>query len=128
MGLATRVEVGQGLPVMRRTFSPLSRAGWPGDVSLAHQAFADKEGADAGRPELREVGMACDAAFGDEMDVLRHAAGEIDRGLERRLEGPQIAVVDADEFGVEAESAVEFDLVVYLDKASMRHSAAASRR
>ena len=46
----------------------------------------------------------------------RHADGEIDRGLERRFEGPQVAVVDADELGVERQRAVQLDLVVHLDQ------------
>ena len=46
----------------------------------------------------------------------RHADGEVDRGLQRRFEGAQIAVVDADELGVEAERAVELDLVVHFDQ------------
>ena len=41
---------------------------------------------------------------------------EIDRGLERRLEGAEVAVVDADELGVERQRAVELDLVVHLDQ------------
>ena len=63
-----------------------------------------------------DVGVGVDAALGDEVGLVGHADREIERGLERRLEGAEVAVVDADELGIEPERAVELDLVVHLDQ------------
>ena len=52
----------------------------------------------------------------DQMRAAGHAERQVDRGLQRRLEGAQVAVVDADELGVERQRPVELDLVVHLDQ------------
>ena len=44
-----------------------------------------------------DVGAAQDAALGDQQPVGRHARQQRQRGVERDLEGAQVAVVDADQ-------------------------------
>ena len=90
------------------------RAGGGGDVGLAHEAFADEEGVHAGLGQPLQVGVAGDAAFGDDDAVLRHARGEPLGRLQRGGEGLEVAVVDADQPAVERQRAVELLLVVHL--------------
>jgi len=71
---------------------------------------------EAGGAEAGEVGGGVDAAFGDFHDAGRNAGGEVERGLQRDLEGVQVAVVDADEVASSGESAVEFSGVVDFDE------------
>src|SRR5690606_5087059 len=66
-------------------------------VGLAHQAFADEEGGDAGAGEALAVVMGEDAAFADQQPVVGHLLRQFLGGLQRRLEGAQVAVVDADQ-------------------------------
>src|SRR5215510_15767486 len=86
---------------------PQQRARGRGDIGRAHQALADQEGADAGVCQALQVGVARDAALGDDDAVLGYARGEALRGLERGGEGLEVTVVDADQPAVELERAIE---------------------
>src|SRR6476469_5196261 len=80
----------------RRAFARQQRAGRRRHVGLPHQAFADEEGrhADPGQP--RQVGGCGDAAFADHQPILGDQRRQGLAGRQRRLEGAQVAVVDAD--------------------------------
>ena len=84
------------------------RAGCGGDVGLPHQAFADEEGGDADPCKPREIGRREDAAFADHQAVLRNVRRQRFAGRERRFEGAEVAVVDADHRRTELERAIEF--------------------
>ncbi len=58
--------------------------------------------------------MARDAALGDDDAILRHERGEAFGRRERRLEGLEVAVVDADEAAIELQRALGLGLVVHL--------------
>jgi hypothetical protein len=87
------------------------RPGGGGDVCLAHQGFADQEGVDAAGRQARQIG-ARHPAFGHDKAVAPQQRRQALGGGKRGLEGPEIAVVDADEAGLEAEGALEFGFVV----------------
>jgi hypothetical protein len=63
---------------------------------LAHQAFADEEGVEAGGAEAGDVFRCADTAFGDAESVCGDAGDEVERGFEVDGEGFEVAVVDAD--------------------------------
>src|SRR5262245_47362163 len=83
------------------------RAGGGGDVGLPHQALADQERMHARLREPLEVGMAVDAALGDDDAVLRHPWRQLLGRLKRGVEGLQVAIVDADQAAVEHQRAIE---------------------
>ena len=105
---AIRPPSGRGLRGSRR-----SRAR---DVGLAHEVLADEKAPRTMGREVRKVGGAGEAAFGDEEAAFRHAACKRPRGVEGRLEGLQVAVVDADERGGKVQRPVEFGGVMDLDE------------
>ena len=76
------------------------------DIGLAHQRLADQEAADAEAGHLREVLPGREAAFGDDDPVGRHAAGQPGRGAEVGFEGVEVAVVDAEEAGLQPAGAL----------------------
>ena len=66
--------------------------------------------------EPRHIGRREDAALADEQPVGRHQRRQALGHGERRLEGPEVAVVDADERRGEPQRALELRLVVHLDE------------
>src|SRR5262245_13015424 len=89
-------------------------AGGRRDVALPHQAFADQEGRDAYAGEVREIGGRGNSTLADGDALPRNLRCQPLAGGERGLEGPKIAVVDADQPGTAAERPVELVLVVNL--------------
>ena len=92
------------------------RAGRRRHVGLPHQAFADQDGADAGSREPRHVAGREDAALADEQPVGRDERREALGHGKRRLEGPEVAVVDAEQRRGEAERPLQLRLVMHLDE------------
>src|SRR5262249_7313655 len=76
------------------------------DVALAHQALAHEEGRDPDGGEILEIGRRKDPALADRDAVLGNSRPETLAGGERRLEGLEIAVVDADQPRCEAQRAL----------------------
>ena len=60
------------------------------------ERFADEDGADAGPLQAKHVGAAADAALADQAAIGRQPRGQVQRVLQPRDEGAQVAVVDAD--------------------------------
>ena len=67
-----------------------------GDIALAHQTFADEKRRNAGLREPRKIGGSEYAALADNNAAGRNPAGKPLAGRERRLEGFQVPVVDAE--------------------------------
>src|SRR6266568_1363515 len=92
---ARRVVNYQQLSMLRcRKKQPAKRG--PG-VFLAHEGLADEEGIHAACAHARDVIDGDDAALGDHYPPGRHSRQQIERGVEPRVEGFEIAVVDPDE-------------------------------
>src|SRR6202030_3536631 len=86
------------------------------DIVLAHQTFADQEGRNTGLAEPQQIVGRENAALADDDPLGRHAARQPLAGGERRLEGFQIAVVDANEPRLQPQRAIELCLVMHFDK------------
>ncbi len=78
----------------------------------AHEGFADEDGLGAGGADAGGVFRGGDAGLGDGEDVLRDLGDDFFGEGEVDLEGGEVAVVDAEDLGVEAEGALELGLVV----------------
>ena len=78
--------------------------------------LADQEGVIAGGPEQGDIGGGMNAAFTDQNGAAGHVWREIERGLERDVEGREIAIVNADEVGAGGDGGVEFGAVMDLDE------------
>ncbi len=63
---------------------------------------------DAGIAHQRDVLRAEDATLGDQQAVTRHRLLHVQRGLQRHLEGAQVAVVDADHRRRHLQRALQF--------------------
>src|SRR5699024_9106655 len=76
--------------------------------------FTDQEGADVVRRQLPDVIRRVNAAFADQQSVGRYLGAQADAGVQRRVEGVQVAVVDADD-GVlwQGQHPLQFGFVVY---------------
>ena len=85
-------------------------------VGLAHQRFADQEAADAERRHAREIGRRVEPALADDRRAVRRQRREALGGREIDRERLEVAVVDAEQRGVERERAGELRLVVDLDQ------------
>ncbi len=72
-------------------------------------------GPDVRALETRDIGRREDAALADDDAVFRHARRESFGRRQRRLEGFEVAIVDADEAAIEAQRAVQLRRVVHLD-------------
>ncbi|MNO04389.1 hypothetical protein D3C81_2254010 [compost metagenome] len=63
-----------------------------------------------------DIGAGEDAALGDHQAILRNPRQQVEGGLQRHLEAVQVAVVDAEQRGVQVlERALELGAVVHLD-------------
>jgi len=85
-------------------------------VILAHQRFADQEGFGAGLGHALDVGVAVDAAFGDEQALAGDHRGQLFGDREVDLQCLEIAIADADQVGRDDLLAVKYDGVY--DRAS----------
>ena len=112
-GRRQQARVAASTSACRIRLSPTRKVRTPARGSRARSAWRD------------------DAALGDDDASARHARRQPLGGLERRLEGPEIAVVDADEAGPQPERPLELGLVMHLDQhihAAARCAAASSAR
>lgn len=66
-----------------------------------HERFAYQERVDIVDFHQLDVGPVENAAFGDHRAITRNARQQVQRGFQADLEGMQVAVVDADQLGVE---------------------------
>src|SRR6056297_2951790 len=92
------------------------RAGRGLDIVLAHQRFTDQEGARAVFRHFGQILRRGQPAFANDHPAFGHKLGQAARGVERGLEGVEIAVVDADHHGFEMCRAVQFGAVMHLDQ------------
>src|SRR5215813_1394287 len=104
----TRLLRGAHAP-LRRTEQ---RAGSAFHVGFAHQALAHQEGVDAAGPQLIEIARRENSTLRDPDAAGRDSRRQASRGRKRRLERPQVAVVDPDEARAKLERAVELALVM----------------
>src|SRR6266550_7936988 len=81
-------------------------------IGCAHEGLADQKHIHAMAAHLRDVALRNDTAFGDDDAIRRRLCRQIERRLQRNVERPQIAVIDADERGLEPERSLELALVV----------------
>src|SRR5262245_3510921 len=102
---------GVGPPVSCR---PQQCARGGGHVRCPHQRLPDQEGVHTGLGQPLEIGQAGNAAFGHDDAVVGNARSQSLRGLERRLEGLQVAIVDPNQSAVESQRTVELLPVVHL--------------
>src|SRR6516225_437854 len=86
------------------------------DVAFAHDAFADEQGRNADRRQVLEIGGRKDSAFAHDNAARRDPRRQSLAGGERRLEGLEIAVVDADQPRAQAQRAFELVFVVDLQQ------------
>ena len=82
----------------------------------AHQRLADQDGVDADLLELVELLAGRDAGLGDDHLARRHVGEQLEGALEVDAEVAQVAVVDAEQLGVDVERDLELLLVVDLDE------------
>ncbi len=107
---------GKRVALMRRTRVREQMAQRHAWIRLAHEGLADQERMHAGIAHQRDVGRRQDAAFGDQHAVARHRVLQVERGLQRHLEGAQVAVVDAEQARRHRQRTLEFVEVVHLDQ------------
>src|SRR5580704_16494061 len=86
------------------------------DIVLAHQTFADQKGRNAGVAEPRQIVGRENAALADDDPVGWNAPRQPLAGGKRRLEGFQVAVVDADQPRLQPQRAVELIFVMHFDE------------
>src|SRR3990167_8967968 len=87
-----------------------------GDVRRPHQALADQHGVDAGGDDAPHVGGGEEPALAHHDRPRRDQRRQLERGLEARLEGGEVAVVDADHRAARGERRVELGGRVALDE------------
>src|SRR6202167_5266379 len=84
------------------------------NIVLPHQAFADQKSRHSGGGKAGKIGGSENAALADNDATGRHELRQpLGRG-ERRLEGLEITIVDANQPGFEAQCALKFRLVMDL--------------
>ncbi len=77
-------------------------------MGFAHERFADEEGVVAGIAEKIQILGGVDAALGNMDGTGGQAFCQRERGVERDVEGMQVAVVHAISIAAERADAVEF--------------------
>ena len=95
------------------------------DVGMPHESGANEDGFGAARLQSLDVGPGVDAALGDEhflgATAPGDALGQALCGAEIDGEVGQVAVVDADQPGVDGQRTVKFGLVVHLHQRGQPH-------
>src|SRR5512132_368387 len=85
-------------------------------VGCTHERFADQERVDAVAAHLRHVAVRDNAALGHDDPIGGDSRQQLERRMQRHAEGPQVAVVDADQRRRQAERACELRCVVHFDQ------------
>src|SRR6516164_2230662 len=67
------------------------------DIAFAHEAFTDEEGRNAHGHQVGEVGGRKNCTLANDDAAGRHPWRQASAGGERRLEGLEVAVIDADQ-------------------------------
>src|SRR5580698_1577819 len=99
-----------------RGFAGEQGAGCRRDIVLAHQAFADQEGRDAGVAEPRQIVRRENAALADDDPAGRNLPRQPLAGGKRRRKSFEVAVVDADQPRLQAQRALELLFVMHFDE------------
>src|SRR5262245_27310797 len=73
------------------------------DIALTHQTLTDEEGVDPRALEPCQIGRRADPALGHDERAVRQQRRQALAGLEPRLEGLEIAVVDPDQPALQPE-------------------------
>ncbi len=84
----------------------------------AHKGLAYQEGVDVGIAQLRYIGRRQYAAFGHDNPISRNAIFKCQRGIQRDLKSPQVAIIYADERCFEGQRPGQLLAVMYFDKYS----------
>src|SRR5215831_2690776 len=86
------------------------------DVVFAHEAFADEQSRNADRSQVLEIGGRKDSALAHDNAAGRDPRRQALAGGERRLEGLEVAIVDADQPRAQAQCPFELMFVVDLQQ------------
>src|SRR6516164_8770394 len=86
------------------------------DVAFAHEAFADEQSRNADRRRVLEIGGRKDSALAHDNAARRDPRRQALAGGERRLEGLEVAIVDADQPRAQAQCPFELMFVVDLQQ------------
>src|SRR2546426_288437 len=87
-----------------------------GDVAGSDECFSDQHGVSAGRDDPAYVGACEEAAFADDDGTGRDRRQELQRCLQARLEGGEIAVVDPEDAASGGKGLIELGGRVTLDQ------------
>src|SRR2546428_13298475 len=87
-----------------------------GDVAGSDECFSDQHGVSAGRDDPAYVGACEEAAFADDDGTGRDRRQELQRCLQARLEGGEIAVVDPEDAASGGKGPVELGGPCALDQ------------
>src|SRR6266852_2390846 len=87
-----------------------------GDVAGSDESFTDQHGVSAGSDEPTYVGASEEAAFADDDGTGRDRRQELQRRLQARLEGGEVAVVDPEDAASGGKGLIELGGRVTLDQ------------
>src|SRR5690606_41162864 len=88
----------------------------PARIGRPHEGLAGEEAADSGLAHAGDVGRSEDAALRDDQPIGGNFPEQSEGGGQGNLEGPQVAVVDADQGCREPQGAIELVAIVDLDE------------
>ena len=80
----------------------------------AHERLADERAIEPERPPSRDRGWVADAGLGDHQAVIRDEGAHSIGSLRVHLEGPQVAIVDADQARIGCEGDVQLARIMGL--------------
>ena len=86
-----------------------------GGIVGSHERLTDQEGVESSATQQFDVGVGGDATFTHAYNARWHEIAETERGVERDVEGIEIAVIDANEFGAGIDRFGEFVRIVDLN-------------
>jgi hypothetical protein len=78
--------------------------------------FTYQKSIEPGGTKTADIGGIKNSAFTDFQNAGRNSRGQLDRGIERNLKSPEIAVIDADNFRARMERPFEFLRIVRLNQ------------
>src|SRR5712691_9880665 len=87
-----------------------------GDVAGSDESFTDQHGVSAGSDDPTYVGASEEAAFADDDGTGRDRRQELQRRLQARLEGGEVAVVDPEDAASGGKGLIELGGRVTLDQ------------